>query len=135
MRNRVRGIIEGLLNFESSSDPALCLKQFIRKDENFLGILLALTNLSQEKFLRLLTAQRFAEKDFGSEWGVKAIYRKIRSDDSFAETIARLFLEGRTSKLLSEQVAVFYLDQLSLPSNWAEVIKDENVIGNVVRKN
>ncbi len=47
------------------------LKQFLKRDENFLGILLALTNLSQEKFLRILTAQRFAEKDFGKEWGAK----------------------------------------------------------------
>jgi len=134
MRVRVRSIIDELLNFESTDDPAICLKQFIKKDENFLGVLLALTNLSQEKFLRLLTAQRFAAKDYGKEWGAKQIYKKIKYDDSFAESIARLFLEGRTSKLLAEQVADFYLDQLSLPSNWSEVIRDENIIGNVVRK-
>jgi hypothetical protein len=36
--------------------------------------------------------------------------------------------------LLAEQVADFYLDQLSLPTNWPEVIRDENLIGNIVRK-
>ena len=134
MRNRVRKIVGELLNFKPGTDPAKNLMQFIQKDENFLGILLALTNLSQEKFLRIITAQRFAVKDFGTEWGADQIYRKIKNDDKFAEVIARLFLEGRSSKLLAEQIADFYLDQLSLPVNWAEVIQDENLIGNIVRR-
>jgi len=134
MRERVRGIVAELLNFQSDTDPAQNLKQFLQKDENFLGVLLALTNLSQEKFLRIITAQRFAEKDFGPEWGADKIYKKIKADDAFAEQIARLFLEGRDSKLLAEQVADFYLDQLSLPANWSEIIRDQNIIGNIVRK-
>jgi len=134
MRERVRGIVMELLNFESSTDPAQNLKQFLQKDENFLGVLLALTNLSQEKFLRIITAQRFAAQDFGPEWSAPRIYAKIKKDDAFAEQIARLFLEGRDSKLLAEQVADFYLDQLSLPANWPEIIRDQNVIGNIVRK-
>jgi hypothetical protein len=134
MRERVRAIIKELLNFEPDKDPAKNLKQFIQKDENFLGVLLALTNLSQEKFLRILTAQRFATKDYLPEWNVDRVYNKITKDDKFAETVARLFLEGRTSKLLTEQVADFYLDQLSLPENWSDVIRDENIVGNVVRK-
>jgi hypothetical protein len=134
MRERVRAIVTELLNFESDTDPAQSLKQFLQKDENFLGVLLALTNLSQEKFLRIITAQRFAAQDFGPEWSAPRIYAKIKKDDAFAEQIARLFLEGRDSKLLAEQVADFYLDQLSLPANWSEVIRDQNVIGNIVRK-
>ncbi len=58
----------------------------------------------------------------------------LRKDDAFAERIARLFLEGRSSQLLAEQVADFYLDQLSLPSNWSEVIRDQSLIGNIVRR-
>lgn len=134
IRQRVRNIVTGLLNFESSADSAQNLKQFLQQDENFLGILLALTNLSQEKFLRIITAQRFASQDYGAEWSAKRIYAKIKQDDTFAEQIARLFLEGRDSKLLAEQVADFYLDQLSLPANWSEIIRDQNVIGNIVRK-
>jgi len=134
MRERVRTIVTELLNFQPNSDPVTNLKQFIRKDPNFLGVLLALTNLSQEKFLRLLTAQRFTAKDFGTEWGANRIFQKIKQDDAFAEIIARLFLEGRNSHLLAEQVADFYLDQLSLPANWSDVIRDENIIANIVRK-
>ena len=79
MRERVRSIVKELLDFRPNKDPAKNLKQFIQNDENFLGVLLALTNLSQEKFLRLLTAQRFAAKDFGREWGAEQVYRKIRN--------------------------------------------------------
>jgi hypothetical protein len=134
MRERVHLIVKELLSFESDKDTAQNLKQFLQKDENFLGVLLALTNLSQEKFLRIITAQRFAAQDFGSEWSAPRIYAKIKKDDIFAEQIALLFLEGRGSKLLAEQVADFYLDQLSLPVNWSEIIRDQNVIGNIVRK-
>lgn len=134
MRERVRAIVFELFNFQPVTDPAKNLCQFLQKDENFLGILLALTNLSQEKFLRILTAQRFAAGDFEPEWDIKQVQRRIKKDDIFAEAVARLFLEGRSSGLLTEQVADFYLDQLSLPANWSDIIRDESVIGNVVRK-
>ncbi len=134
MRDRVRAIVVELFNFEPDTNPVKSLKQFLKRDENFLGVLLALTNLSQEKFLRILTAQRFADQDYGVEWGAKKIYQMITKDDEFAERIARLFLEGRDSKVLAEQVADFYLDQLSLPENWSNVIRDQNVVENVVRK-
>ncbi len=87
MRKRVRSIVTELLNFESSTDPAQNLKQFLQKDENFLGILLALTNLSQEKFLRIITAQRFAAQDFGAEWSAPRIYAKIKKDDTVLSPI------------------------------------------------
>ncbi len=134
MRKRVREIVKELLDFRPDTDPAMSLKRFLQKDQNFLGVLLALTNLSQEKFLRLLTAQRFALLDFGREWGADQVYRMIRTNDTFAETIARLFLEGRTSELLAQQVADFYLDQLSLPANWSDVIRDETTVANFVRR-
>lgn len=134
IRERIREIVKGLLNFQGGEDPSYTIKTFIQKDENFLGVLLALTNLSQEKFLRVITAKRFAEKDFGPEWTAKRIYKKIQKDEQFAEEIVRLFLEGRNNQLLAEQVADFYLDQLSLPKNWPEVVRDENLVGNLVRK-
>jgi hypothetical protein len=134
MRARVREIVAELLNFQPDADPAKNLRQFLQKDKDFLGVLLAITNLSQEKFLRILSAKRFANGDFGREWDAERVYRKIRTDDTFAETIAGLFLEGRDNRLLVEQVADFYLDQLSLPANWPEFIRDQNIVANVVRK-
>jgi len=134
MQQRVQEIVAGLLDFKPCADPVQNLKAFLRKDEDFLGVLLALTNLSQEKFLRVITAQRFAQQDFAPEWGVKTIYQKIKQDDAFAEQVARLFLEGKNSQWLSGQVADFYLEQLSLPANWSDILQDETLIGNVVRK-
>lgn len=58
----------------------------------------------------------------------------MRDDNSFAEMIAGLFLEGRNNQFLTQQVADFYLRQMALPTNWVEVIRDPNVIDIVVRK-
>lgn len=134
MRKRVQEIVAELLDFRPETEPVQSLKHFLRKDESFLGVLLALTNLSQEKFLRIITAQRFANQDFAPEWNAREVYRRIRTDDAFAEQIARLFLEGKNSQTLASQIADFYLDQLSLPENWTDIIRDNTLIGNIVRK-
>lgn len=134
MHRRVESIVQELLAFEPEADPVKNLTQFLCRDPNFLGVLLALTNLSQEKFLRILTAERFTTRDHGKEWGAKEIYARMKRDEVFAERIARLFLEGRSSQVLVRQVADFYLAQLSLPQNWDAVIRDRSVIENVIRK-
>jgi hypothetical protein len=134
MRVRVDEIASALLDYEPIGDPVDNLARFLKADPNFLGIVLALTNLSQEKFLRILSAERFVHGDFGKEWSIKQIFSKFKREAGFAERIARLFLEGRSSPLLVEQVAAFYLDQLSLPSDWDAVIRDPNLIQNIIRR-
>ena len=134
MHDRVEEIVRDLLAFEPEMDPVKNLTRFLQKDPNFLGVLLALTNLSQEKFLRILTAERFATGDFGKEWGVKRVFQMMQSDEEFAGRIARLFLEGRNSQVLARQIADFYLAQLSLPENRASVIRDRSVVENVIRR-
>ena len=134
MRQRVEGIVRNLLGFQPDDDPVQRLTQFLRQDRDFLGVLLALTNLSQERFLRIITAQRFAAGDYKPEWGIDTIQRKINSDDQFAGQVAQLFLEGRNNEKLIQQIADFYLDQLSLPEKWSELIRDETLIGSIVRK-
>lgn len=134
MRERVEDIVRDLLAFVPEANPAKNLTRFLQKDPNFLGVLLALSNLSQEKFLRILTAERFAQGDFGKEWGADQVFKRMKRDEVFAERIARLFLEGRNSDVLIRQVADFYLAQLSLPQNWDAVIQDRTVVENVVRK-
>jgi hypothetical protein len=134
MKQRIGAIAVALRSYEPANNPVDNLKQFLQADKNFLGVLLALTNLSQEKFLRILSADRFARNDFAPEWSINAIYGKLKNEPEFAEQIAHLFLEGRTSPLLIEQVASFYLDQLSLPDNWNELIRDQNLIENIIRR-
>ena len=136
MRGRARAIVAQMLDFggNGGKSDVEVLTSFLRKDKDFLGVMLALTNLSQEKFLRILSAERFAAGDFKPEWGISRIHSKLTDDDKFASQIAALFLEGRKNETLARQVADFYLDQLSIPENWREIARDENVIGSVVRK-
>lgn len=134
MQARVNHIVSALVDYASSGDPVDNLTRFLRADSNFLGIVLALTNLSQEKFLRILSAERFAQGDFGKEWSIKRVLNKFKQDEHFAVYVARLFLEGRNSPLLVQQVAAFYLAQLSLPFDWDSVIRDPNLIQNVIRR-
>jgi hypothetical protein len=134
MSARVTSIAGALLEYQTTDDPLENLARFLQADANFLGIVLALTNLSQEKFLRILSAERFATGDFGREWGIRSVVRKLKNEAGFAERIAQLFLEGRNSSLLVEQVAAFYLDQLSLPADWDRVIRDPQLVKNVIRR-
>ncbi len=131
---RINAIADAMLQYEGRNDPVENLIRFLKADRDFLGIVLALTNLSQEKFLRILSAERFANGDYGTEWGIDAIHRKFRSDAGFAERIARLFIEGRENSLLAEQVAGFYLNQLSLPQDWNSLIHDHQLIQTSIRR-
>jgi hypothetical protein len=63
IRQRVEAIVMDLLALGPETDPVKNLTRFLQKDPNFLGVVLALTNLSEEKFLRILTAERFATGD------------------------------------------------------------------------
>ncbi len=131
---RVESIARALLNYAPNDDPLENLTQFLQANDSFLGVVLALTNLSQEKFLRILSAERFARQDFEREWTVSTVQHKLKHEPGFATQIARLFLDGRNSPLLVQQVAAFYLDQLALPENWPSVIRDPSLIQNVIRR-
>lgn len=132
IRQRVDRIASALLAYSSTDDAIDNLTRFLQADTNFLGVILALTNLSQEKFLRILSAERFVNGDFEREWGITSIHNKIKNEAGFAERIARLFLNGQES--LAHQVAAFYLDQLSLPTNWHTIIHDPQLIQNVIQR-
>jgi hypothetical protein len=60
MRERVRQIVSRLLRFEAGGSAAENVTRFLREDADFLGVMLSMANLSQEKFLRVLTAERIA---------------------------------------------------------------------------
>ena len=66
--------------------------------------------------------------------GIEQIHRKIRNDDQFADQIAWLFLEGRESAQLVQHIADFYLEQLSLPDKWLNLISDATLTDKIVRK-
>ncbi len=104
MEERVESIVSNLLNFESDKAAEELLAEFLRREPEFLGVVLALANLSQEKFLRILTAERFLNHDYGREWNAGRIYQKIKIDSEFALRIAKLFIEGKSNPLLASQI-------------------------------
>lgn len=79
IQKRVENIAAALLNFDAFGSPVDVLTRFLKADRDFLGVILSLTNLSQERFLRLLSAERFARGDFNPEWGPDQIYRKLHT--------------------------------------------------------
>lgn len=134
MEEKVESIVSNLLDFKSDKTTEELLAEFLKREPEFLGVVLAMANLSQEKFLRILTAERFFNHDYGREWNADTVYKKLKADSGFAVRIAKLFIEGKSNALLASQIADFYLRQLYLPPNWQEIIRDKNVIGNIVRK-
>lgn len=134
MKKEVGELLMQLMDFTSGDDAQDNLRIFLQKQEDFLGIVLNMTGLPQEKFLRILSAERFSREDYKAEWGISQVQKKIAKDDDFASRIANLLLEGRNSELLAQKVAGFYLDQLSLPENWFSLLQDKDYIARVVRK-
>ena len=61
-RAKVCGIVEKLLGFAPESDPEANLIKFMRQDADFLKVLLSLTNLSQERFRRVVAAEKHARE-------------------------------------------------------------------------
>lgn len=133
-RAKVCGIVEKLLGFRPESDPEANLIKFMRQDPDFLRVLLSLTNLSQERFRRVVAAEKHSRTVYLQDWSVDRIHRTVRQDDRYASEIAKLFLEGRSNPLLSDLVADFYLDQMYLPDNWSSLLTDEAFAGQVVRR-
>ncbi len=133
---QVENLAQTLLKFQRSEehDVEQILVSFLRADSAFLDVVLSLANLSGEKFKRILSAERFAQGDYGTEWGLDTIKQKIHHDDDYAVRIAKLFLEGQANPTLLRQVADFYLAQIELPEDWEGVIRDEKVIKNLIRR-
>ena len=134
MRQRVCGIAGRLIGFDYDSDPLTGLIGFMREDLDLFKVLLKMTNLSQEKFKRIISAERHARGDYGNEWGLDRVHRNIISNDDFAESVATLFLEGRDNPTLVEHVADFYLDQLAFPEKWADLLQDRDFAARIARE-
>ncbi len=134
MQERVNSITSALLGFSSHGTPVENLAHFLKADRDFLGVILALTNLSQEKFLRILSAERFGRQDFGNEWGIHQVHRKLAQQENFAERIATMLLEGSDNPILAEHVAHFYLAQLNLQDDWEILLRSPQIVERVVRR-
>ena len=134
MRQRVCQIAGRLIGFDYDSDPTHGLIAFMREDIDLFKVLIKLTNLSQEKFKRIIAAERHARGDYGNEWDLDRIHRTVTRNDDFASAVADLFLEGRNNPTLSQHVADFYLDQLAFPEKWSDLLQDRDFAAKIARE-
>lgn len=133
MKRRVEGIMQQIISFSSDNGGQNNLRDFLQNEKDFLGIMLSMAGMPQEKFLRILSAERFTHGDYGTEWSIGKVYKKIREDNAFADKVASLLLEERNNELLAKKVASFYLNQLSLSEDWQSSLQDTSYIERIVR--
>jgi hypothetical protein len=134
MQDRISELMQSVANSAPNGASVEDLSRFLRKGADHLGVILALANISQEKFLRLFSAIRFAQHDYGTEWTINTMSKLLREDEEFAEQVAQLLLNGRDDPLLKHYIAPFHLDRLALPQNWFELLRDPHMMRNIVRR-
>jgi hypothetical protein len=120
IQGRIDQMTEIIQAFSGAASGLQQLVSFLQYNPDSLGIILAMANFSQEKFLRVLSAQRHALGDYGSEWGVKKVQQKLVSEPVFAESVAALFFPDQMDSQLRAFIAPFYLHHLALPTDWLD---------------
>ena len=134
VREKVHGIVRKLLDFQHLNDPVENVISFMRHDLDFLKVILRMTNLSQEKFRRIIAAGHFYRGEYEQpDRQMKSIHSKVRHDDEYALEIAKLLLNANNNQVLVEHVADFLVDQIMLPENWIEPLQDFNMAAMIVR--
>ena len=89
---------------------------FLIKQRNALDVILKDLELSQEKFMRIISLLRKLNRipgGFDKEWGITKIKKKIESESDFALKIAELLLDGKRDKELQEYIPRYYLGTLN----------------------
>ena len=89
---------------------------FMREKDNALNVILKDIVLSEEKFKRVISLLRRTgriEGSFDQEWGISKIKSQIRNAPNFAETIAKLLVDGKRDTELTKIIPRYYLDTLN----------------------
>ncbi|MCS6907356.1 MAG: hypothetical protein RML93_05670 [Anaerolineales bacterium] len=93
------------------------LMAFLKEEPNGLEFILREIELSEEKFLRIVSLLRKIGRipgGFDVEWSIEKIKRYIRQDATIAAQIAKLLLEGYQDLELSQYIPRYYLETLNL---------------------
>ncbi len=110
---------------ETAGDPRISetatisvgnIADFMREKDNALNVILKDIVLSEEKFKRLISLLRRTgriEGSFDQEWGISKIKSQIRNAPNFAETIAKLLVDGKRDTELTKIIPRYYLDTLN----------------------
>jgi len=93
--------------------------EFLIQNENGLDVVLRDIELSDEKFMRIVTLMRKLRRISGgftiddTEWSLSKIKAKIVKEPDFGEVIARLLINGKNDKELATFIPRYYLDTLN----------------------
>lgn len=123
--------VEALL--EAARDPRVSeasqinpnnVADFLHQQDKALEVILRDIELSEEKFMRIVSLLRKLGHIPGGlqvgepEWGMTKIKRKLAQDPDFTQTIASLLVDGKRDPNLSSFIPRYYLDTL----NYREIL-------------
>ncbi len=92
------------------------IASFLQQSDRALEVLLRDIELSEEKFLRIVSLLRRLQRipgAFHSEWGISKIKTKLSRERDFALTIAHLLVDGKGDVELQQYIPRYYLDALN----------------------
>jgi hypothetical protein len=93
------------------------LASLLINEEEGLDLILREIELSEEKFLRIVSLLRKIGRisgGFDAEWSLSKVKRFIVSQRDFAERIAALLLDGKNDRELQTYIPRYYLETLNL---------------------
>lgn len=128
IKERVTEIIKHRKTTDNAKVTTKNLISFLRDEPNGLLRILGKLYLSEEKFKRIITLLRKLEGAFNKEWSIKRINKELRINDSFAQRIAKIFIDGKKDTILKEHLPRFYRERLNLTSLSEHLEKDELTI-------
>lgn len=92
------------------------LAAFLAKDPLALDVILREMELSQEKFMRVISLLRKLgriEGIFEREWSFRKITNMVTHNEEFSLMVARTLLEGKRDKELANYIPRYYLEALN----------------------
>jgi len=92
------------------------LAAFLTKDPLALDVILREIELSQEKFMRVISLMRKLgriEGGFEREWSFRKITGRVIQDMDFSLMVARTLMEGKRDKELAAYIPRYYLETLN----------------------
>lgn len=120
LEQEIEAQVESLLKTardQNSSEFSLPnMVNFLVQQNDGLDVILKDLELSQEKFMRIVSLLRKLRRipgGFDTEWGMQKIKRKIQTDPAFAIKIAELLLDGKRDEELKNYIPRYYLDTLN----------------------
>jgi hypothetical protein len=92
------------------------IADFLQQSERGLDVILRDIELSEEKFLRIVSLLRRLGRipgPFESEWGINKIKSKLSRERWFAIIVAELLVDGKRDVELQQYIPRYYLDALN----------------------